>query len=101
MLISDGLPGDFNRDGTVNSADYAVWRKSAGTTGNVAADGNEDNVVDVKDYQLWRSNFGRTNSISSTATAAAVPEPTANVVMLIAAVISCLTRIPRRSPERA
>jgi hypothetical protein len=101
VLISDGLPGDFNRDGTVNSADYAVWRKSVGTTGNVAADGNEDNVVDAKDYQLWRSNFGRTNSISGTAMVAPVPEPTANVVMLIAAVVSCLTRNPRRSPERA
>ena len=26
------LPGDFNSDGTVDAADYVVWRKTDGTT---------------------------------------------------------------------
>ncbi len=72
VLISDGLPGDFNRDGRVDSADYTIWRKQLGQTGNIAADANEDNVVDIKDFNLWRSNFGRIESFGS---AAAVPEP--------------------------
>jgi hypothetical protein len=62
VLISDGLPGDFNRDGRVDAADYTVWRKQLGQTGNIAADANEDNVVDIKDYNLWRSNVGRSES---------------------------------------
>jgi hypothetical protein len=76
VLISDGLPGDFNRDGKVDGADYTVWRKQAGQTGNFAADANEDNLVDAEDYDLWRSNFGRTESVGS-GSLAAVPEPSA------------------------
>ena len=63
VLISDGLPGDYNRDGSVDAADYVVWRNLAGQTGNLAADGNEDNMVDSKDFDLWRSNMGRTEGI--------------------------------------
>lgn len=36
-------PGDFDHSGTVESADYVVWRKS----NNLAAD-----------YNLWRAHFG-------------------------------------------
>ena len=39
------LPGDFNDDGTVDAADYVVWRKNDGTQ---------------IDYDKWRANFGRT-----------------------------------------
>jgi hypothetical protein len=73
VLISDGLPGDFNRDGQVDAADYVVWRKQLGQTGNIAADANEDNVVDIKDYNLWRSNVGRTES-AGTGAFVAIPE---------------------------
>jgi hypothetical protein len=52
--------GDFNRDGTVNLADYVVWRKNAGSTGVAfnGADGNGDGHVNDLDYQIWRRNFG-------------------------------------------
>lgn len=92
VLISDGLPGDYNRDGKVDSADYVVWRNSVGTTGNVAADGNEDNVVDVKDYQLWRSNMGRTNSGGGASFGDAVPEPAAGIVVATALLLASFGR---------
>lgn len=92
VLISDGLPGDYNHNGAVDSGDYVVWRNSAGMTGNIAADGNEDNVVDVKDYQLWRSNLGRTNATGG-AGAIVVPEPdTAAVAVLMTIAVAYGTR---------
>lgn len=93
VLISDGLPGDYNRNGAVDSGDYVVWRNSLGMTGNIAADGNEDNVVDAKDYQLWRSNLGRTNATSGAGTVV-VPEPATLVACLIAGLITALRRRP-------
>jgi hypothetical protein len=39
------LPGDFNGDGSVDAADYVVWRANDGTQA---------------DYNTWRSDFGRT-----------------------------------------
>jgi outer membrane protein assembly factor BamB len=74
------LPGDFNNDGTVDAADYAVWRNGLGTTYTQA------------DYNAWRTNFGR----SATGAAAgadrdvngAVPEPSA--LVLIASAVAGL-----------
>jgi hypothetical protein len=44
------IPGDFNNNGTVDAADYVVWRKT---------DGMQDG------YNLWRMNFGRTSGASA------------------------------------
>lgn len=56
------LPGDYNQDGTVNQADYSVWRNSMGMTTppGTGADGNGDGQIDEADYQVWKSNFGAT-----------------------------------------
>jgi hypothetical protein len=97
VLISDGLPGDYNHDGTVDAADYTVWRDSLGQTGDVAADGNEDNTVDSNDYLLWKTNFGRTESASGTgAASSAVPEPTTAALLCMAG-IAMVCRLRRES----
>ncbi len=55
------LPGDFNRDGFVDAADYIVWRRTLGSTVTdyLGADGNGNGVVDQADFNVWRANFGR------------------------------------------
>jgi len=84
VLISDGLPGDFNRDGLVDAGDFTVWRDSLGQSGDLAADANEDDVVDAEDYAFWQANFGR-SEVASAGALAAVPEPMATVFALNAA----------------
>jgi probable HAF family extracellular repeat protein len=84
------VQGDFNHDGTVDVADYIVWRKTLNQMGpNLAADGNGDNRVDAGDYAVWRARFGRTAGSGSGAMLAlsspdAVPEPTSLWLMTIA-----------------
>ncbi|MEM6312446.1 MAG: LamG-like jellyroll fold domain-containing protein [Planctomycetota bacterium] len=60
VQISDVVPGDYNRDGSVDAADYTVWRDTLNQ--NVApssgADGNNDGVIDTDDYDVWRQNYG-------------------------------------------
>jgi len=92
VLVSDGLPGDFNHDHVVDTADYAVWRSSFGQTGNVAADGNEDNVVNSGDYLLWQSNYGRSELGGAGAAAASVPEPASVWLLLSGLVAAALAR---------
>jgi hypothetical protein len=69
-------PGDFNEDGTIDAADYVVWRKTDGSK---------------EDYDAWRTNFGRTSGGGSGATGgapsgsnAAVPEPAGFLLVLVA-----------------
>ncbi len=54
------LPGDYNFDGIVDTADYCVWRDTLGSTTDLHADGSGDGVVDQADYDLWRADFGNT-----------------------------------------
>jgi hypothetical protein len=69
-----GVPtGDFDRNGTVSSADYELWKNSIGSTVDLAADGNRNGVVDAADYTLWRD--GIANGGLGVATSTTVPEP--------------------------
>jgi hypothetical protein len=85
------LAGDYNADGTVDAADYVVWRNTVGESGTgLAADGNGDQRVDGGDYDVWRGNFGRAPSVGwSAGTAAvtrahaAIPEPASSALCLL------------------
>ena len=78
------LPGDYNNDGSVDAADYTVWRDTEGSTGpGLAADGNGDFVIDSLDYDVWVANYGVSVS-PAFAMASAVPEPTSAMLTLLA-----------------
>lgn len=90
-LSVGGIAGDYNLDGTVNAADFVVWRKSQNQTGAaLAADGNHDNQIDNADYDVWRANFGLSAVAGSAIHPAAIPEPAtlgfcASILLLIGA----------------
>ena len=73
-----GLAGDFNNNGTVDAADYALWRDNSGN----ASLPNDNGLTTQSDrYNLWRSNFGKMSAGSGSALAA-VPEPATAVLAL-------------------
>jgi hypothetical protein len=87
--------GDYNFDGSVDAADYVVWRKSLGQTGpGLAADGNGDHDVDSGDYRVWRTNFGKASPGVSIANSL-VPEPSTTVLIIAAMVIFAGRRAAR------
>ena len=88
---SPGVPGDYNEDGTVNAADYNVWRDKLGS--NILLP-NEDpsttpGIVTEEDYLFWKSRFGGTSGSESSIT---MPEPATALLVLLAAVGA----LPRR-----
>ena len=79
------LPGDYNRDGVVDAADYVVWRKTLGTTGVPAfsgADGDGDTTIDQDDYGVWRAHFGMTVPAPGAGSAAGVPTLSAPAIQI-------------------
>jgi hypothetical protein len=86
------LPGDYNRDGVVDGADYVVWRRGMHTGGSLAADGSRNGVVDHADYDVWRLHFGAT--AGGSVAVSAIPE-TMSWLFLVTALIP-LRRIMRR-----
>jgi predicted outer membrane repeat protein len=58
--VVPSLLGDYNRDTTVNAADYVFWRKFRNTTGWVAyagPDGSGNGTIDPPDRSAWSENF--------------------------------------------
>jgi probable HAF family extracellular repeat protein len=66
------ISGDFNRDGTVDAADYVVWRKNDGSQ---------------LGFDKWRANFGTTlgNGVGSSVSHNAVPEGSSLILLTLAA----------------
>ena len=74
-LLSVVFPGDYNHDGTVDAADYVVWRKTG--------------INGQQGYDTWRANFGVTAGSgaalpSANPLSAAVPEPATFMLLVFA-----------------
>ena len=94
-LISAPLAGDYNEDGTVDAADYAIWRDSLGTSGTgLAADGSGNGIVDTDDYNIWKHNFGATSG-SGVPVTGGVPEPAGLTLLVLGFAVSSLVRVRR------
>jgi hypothetical protein len=77
------LPGDFNKDGSVDAGDYSTWRKNGGTP---------------EELDLWRANYGRTAGTGSGGGlngTASIPEP-ASLVLVVAGLLGFVGRCYRR-----
>jgi hypothetical protein len=95
--------GDYNGDGTVDTADYIVWRNTLDSTEDLRADGNGNLVIDSGDYDAWRSAFGTTYDFggnAATFSGATVAEPASSLVLLIGCVaVSARRRFYREIPS--
>jgi hypothetical protein len=92
------LAGDYNGNGTVDAADYVLWRKNVGTTNPLANDLIGGTIGNAQ-YNQWRAHFGQTaGSGSGTSTIAASPEPT-TLLLFAAALIGCSIAGKRKSHE--
>lgn len=79
--------GDYNLDGKVDAADLAILKADFGSTTKAEADGNGDGVVNGADFLVWQRTLGQNFGPPAAAAAvAAVPEPAAATLALLAAI---------------
>ena len=85
LEASLGVTGDYNGDGTVNAADYTIWRDTLGSTTDLRANGNATGasatLIDQADYVAWQANFGESGAGSGTS---AIPEPSSLALLALA-----------------
>ncbi len=82
VIAAPILAGDYNADGTVDAADYVVWRNNVGGA-SLPNETESVGVVDQADYNAWQANFGATYG-SGSSLGASVPEPTTTTMLLLA-----------------
>ncbi len=77
ILKFSTLPGDYNFNGTVDAADYTVWRDTLGSTTDLRANGDNTGasagVTDQADYDIWKAHFGETVPAPGAGSGAAAP----------------------------
>lgn len=85
--------GDFDRNGSVNSADLLILQTGYGLTSGAFLDDGDadmDGDVDGRDFLLWQRNFGDSTPLIATI---AVPEPSSSVFLLAAVGLAATFRV--------
>ena len=86
LVLFTAIPGDGNLDGSVGVADYTTWANGFGpNTVFTEGDYNGDGATNAADYTTWANNFGMM-AVAPSGAAAAVPEPSTLVLLLIGAI---------------
>jgi hypothetical protein len=82
-VLPQAVDPDFNGDGTVDAADYVVWRKGESPDDTEAG------------YMQWKTHFGETGSGAG---GGVVPEPTACALLVLGLSAVAGSRSRRNSP---
>jgi hypothetical protein len=85
LAPSAGPTGDYNGNGTVDAADYVVWRNTLNqiVSMGTGSDGSGNGTIDAADYNFWRARFG--NTVPGVGSATSAPEP-ANIALFLVAI---------------
>ncbi|MGI9457741.1 MAG: hypothetical protein ACR2NU_14340, partial [Aeoliella sp.] len=93
-LFTFGLPGDFNNDGSVDAADYTVWRDHLGAPAGALQNDIDGGAIGPAQYATWKANFGMSLPASASIENAVVPEPATLTLVLLG--VSCTLLRPAR-----
>lgn len=87
VATPSGLPGDYNNDGSVDAADYAMWRDNEGSGTPLLNDDGLGTPIAAAHFSLWRQHFGDTvGSGSGQSSSVPVPEPASSMLFCLATI---------------
>jgi hypothetical protein len=92
FTVKVGVPGDYNDNGVVDTADYVLWRKG----GPLQFEVDNPGTVNAADYTAWRARFGKTTAGAGSGSImiTEVPEPAiVSLAVFGIVVIFAVTRV--------
>lgn len=97
ILAAGSIPGDYNNNGTVEAADYVVWRDQLGTSAVLPND-PIGGTIGPAQFNQWRTHFNQ-SAAAGVIVGSAVPEPTSGLLSG-AAVLSLAMRNRQRKHQQ-
>jgi hypothetical protein len=94
--VTQALAGDYNGDGSINAADYTVWRNNFGQSVLLPGE-TTPRVLTRADYDLWKDRYIEANQAGGALHQETIPEPAAVIMATIAVAIAALIRPPLRA----
>ena len=82
------IPGDYNDNGTVDAADYVLWRSGGPLMNEVHNPG----TVTSEDFDEWCARFGNTSTPAAGTALAGVPEPASLLAAMLAIAWALISR---------
>jgi hypothetical protein len=82
LEVISGLPGDYNNNGTVDAADYTLWRDNLDDLTAILPNDSTPGV-DQSDYTIWKTNFGNTLAGAGSGSIMSVPEPATGILFTL------------------
>jgi hypothetical protein len=86
------LAGDYNGNDVLDAADYTVWRDALTAGSSSLLNDPTPGTVDESDFVYWRDHFGDVPGSGAGSASAVVPEPASGLLLLVGAVLLCVTR---------
>lgn len=83
LAINAGVAGDYNDDGTVNAADYTVWRNNVGASAGTIPNDGDLRVIGPAQYATWKANYGVSLASLAALESATVPEPSGLALLVL------------------
>jgi hypothetical protein len=101
LPIAKLIPGDFNLSGSVDAADYILWRKKNGGSALPNDGGITPGVTNAADYTYWRSRYGAIftaaiNTGDGLSESTTIPEPATWLLVASALAAAISITSPRR-----
>jgi hypothetical protein len=99
LVPAAGVAGDYNGNGTVDAADYVVWRNNLGASFQLQNEvaGTTPGAVTQDDYDAWRARFGNTSGAGGgELSGTIVPEASTAVLAALAGMLVACRRRSKR-----
>ena len=87
-ILPSPVAGDYNNNGSVDAADYVLWRDGGPLQNEVDTPG----TVNAADYTEWRARFGNPPAGGAVASLAAVPESVSAILFMIGIAVMQIIR---------
>jgi hypothetical protein len=96
LAVANGMAGDYNGNGTVDAADYTLWRNNVGAPAGTLPNDVDLVAIGRAQYDTWKANYGMSLFALGAGVSTAVPEPDGLALLGVGCLLLALSKRDKR-----